>query len=63
MNRKNFHICYINPYTNEYISIIDNSLSTDRIIEDLKNQGCKVCMFSDISWRGDDWTEEYLRKQ
>ena len=63
MHKRYIHICYINPYTDEYVSMIVNSLFADRMIKDLENQGCKVCMFSDNYWKGDNWTEEYLRKQ
>jgi len=61
--RRSYHICYINSYTDEYISIIANHLFIDRMIEALEGQWCKVCVFSDNYWRGDDWNEEYLRKQ
>jgi len=60
---KEMHVCYINKYTNEYVSMKINSLFVNRMIKDLENQGSLVSMFSDNYWKGDEWTEKYLRKQ
>jgi len=63
MEERYVHICYINTHTKEYISCYVNSLFTDRMLNDLNSQGVKSCMFSNDYWRGDEWTENYLRKQ
>lgn len=47
-SRDNQHVIidYINPYSNELLSIRTPRVFADRIIESLKGQGCKVVVFS-----------------